>query len=50
MEAALNHAFTWQGDATKLQSLRGSVREAAMRFGPDPTRLKLTETGFAATP
>jgi hypothetical protein len=46
MEAALNDAFHRQGDAEKLQALRGSVREAAMRMGPDPTRLKLTEAGF----
>ncbi|HEX3407342.1 MAG TPA: DUF6683 family protein [Caulobacteraceae bacterium] len=50
MEATLNDAFSRQGDAAKLQSLREMTRQAAMRFAPDPTRLKLTEAGFAPAP
>jgi hypothetical protein len=46
MDAVLNDAFIRQGDNAKLQDLRAKVRDAAMRLGPDPTRLKLTETGF----
>lgn len=50
MESTLNDAFTHQGDAEKLQQLRGMARQAAMHFGPDPTRLKLTDAGFVQAP
>jgi hypothetical protein len=50
MDAALNDSFTRKGDVAKLQVLRAQVREAAMRLGPDPTKLKLTKAGFVPAP
>jgi hypothetical protein len=50
METTLNDAVSRQDDPAKVQSLRAMVRQAAMRFGPDPTRLKLTGAGFVRTP
>jgi hypothetical protein len=50
MDASMNDSFTKRGLTDKLQVLRSQLREAAMRLGPDPAKLKLTPAGFAQTP
>jgi hypothetical protein len=42
MDASMCDSFTKRGLTDKLQILRSQVREAAMKLGPDPAKLKLT--------
>jgi hypothetical protein len=46
LTGAAKNELIREGDTARLQQLRGQVRTAAMKLGPDPYTLKLTDQGL----
>jgi hypothetical protein len=46
LTGAAKNELIREGDTARLQQLRGQVRSAAMKLGPDPYLLKLTDQGL----